>query len=67
MLKILEMHLPDLLNLSPREVSQKLTAEEVVYIATELGAFWAYDYLTLNQGKPGLHAELKSADELRDE
>lgn len=37
-----------------------LSKEEVVYIATTLGAFWAYDYGALKKGRPGLHAELKS-------
>lgn len=57
---ILSMKKEGLLNLAPREVTEKLTADEVVHIAKELGAFWDYNYPALEKGKPGLHAELKS-------
>ena len=50
----------DLLALAPRDVKRHLSPEEVVHMATELGAYWAYDYQALERGKPGLHAELKS-------
>ncbi len=50
---------PDNLN-GPGDPPRLLTAEEVVYIATTLGAFWAYDHKALGAGRPGLHAELKS-------
>ncbi len=66
MLKIIGMEKDHLLGLHPDsftrpgDPSRLLTEKEVVYIATTLGAFWAYNYKALKKGKPGLHAELKS-------
>lgn len=37
-----------------------LTVEEVVHIATILGAYWQYDYAAAQKGRLGLHALLKS-------
>lgn len=66
MFKIIGMNAEQLLGLHPDSLTRPdeplrlLTEEEVVYIATTLGAFWAYNYQALKEGKPGLHAELKS-------
>lgn len=66
MLKILGMGKEQLLDLhpdslkKPGESERVLTEEETIYIATTLGAFWAYNYQALKEGRPGLHAELKS-------
>lgn len=57
---ILQMDSSELLELSPKDFYHILTPEELVHIATKLGAFWRYDYEALRQGKPGLHALLKS-------
>ncbi|MFA7319309.1 MAG: hypothetical protein WC022_01805 [Parcubacteria group bacterium] len=46
--------------LNPSDVTQELTREEVVHIATVLDAFWSYDYEAAKQGRSGLHALLKS-------
>jgi orotate phosphoribosyltransferase len=56
--QLLGLH-PDSLT-RPDEPPRLLTEEEIVYIATTLGAFWAYNYEALREGKPGFHAELKS-------
>lgn len=50
----------NLLALSPLDVSRSLTPEEVVHIATVLGAFWTYDYNAAEEGRVGMHALLKS-------
>lgn len=49
-----------LLKLTLDDVPLLLGPEDVVHIARELGAFWTYDYQALEQGRPGLHALLKS-------
>lgn len=66
MLKIIGMEKNQLLGLHPDsllrpgEPPRLFTPEEVVYMAETLGALWKYDYEALEQGRPGLHAELKS-------
>ncbi|MEA2007056.1 MAG: hypothetical protein U9O20_02760 [Patescibacteria group bacterium] len=54
------MNREDLLALRPDDVIWKLTAQEVVHIATTLDAFWSYNYEAGKHDKPGLHALLKS-------
>ncbi len=49
-----------LLTLDPKFVRRSLTAEEVLYIAKTLDAFWQYDYFAAQQRRFGLHALLKS-------
>lgn len=56
--QLLGLH-PDSLT-RPGEPLRLLTPEEVVYMAETVGALWRYDYAALEQGRPGLHAELKS-------
>ena len=58
-MNILGMGREDLLTLCVDDISRSLTAEEVLYMATVFGAFWAYNYDVAKQ-KPGLHAILKS-------
>jgi orotate phosphoribosyltransferase len=60
MIEILYMKQAALLALPPELVTRPLSTEEVVHIAKELGAYWAYDYQALEQGRPGMHALLKS-------
>ena len=57
---ILEMDKKELLILRAESVSHQLTANEVIHIATALGAFWKYDYAAARQGQVGKHALLKS-------
>jgi len=57
---ILRMGKEELLALTVEDVSRPLTAEEVVHVATILGAFWTYDYSAADQGRVGMHALLKS-------
>lgn len=57
---ILKLDREGILALAPADVDRLLTAEEVLHIATSLGAFWTYNYEALKAGKPGLHALLKS-------
>lgn len=57
---IIGMTREELLPLDPSDVSRSLTAEEIIYIATTLGAFWTYDYVAAKVGRVGLHALLKS-------
>ncbi len=49
-----------LLALDPESIDRQLTTEEFRHIATELGAFWEFDYTELAKIKPGCHARLKS-------
>lgn len=66
MLEIIGMGKDELLGLSPDSltrpdsVGRLLTEEEVVYMATVLGAFWQYDYEAAKEGRVGMHALLKS-------
>ena len=57
---ITEMTREELLVLEIKDIGQLLTPDEVVYMATSLGAFWAYDYEAAKAGKVGMHAVLKS-------
>lgn len=57
-MNILGMTREELLKLT--EIDRLLKPEEVVYIARTFGAFWKYDYVASEQGRVGLHAELKS-------
>lgn len=60
-LNLLGMSREELLLLNPLDFSdQPLSAEEVIYIAEALDAFWRYNYAAAEQGKPGKHALLKS-------
>lgn len=60
MIQLLEMELEELLQLNPDDVRRELTADELRRIATQLDAFWEYDYYAADTGKLGYHAELKS-------
>ncbi|KKW18237.1 MAG: hypothetical protein UY60_C0017G0014 [Parcubacteria group bacterium GW2011_GWB1_50_9] len=57
---ILTMAREGLLALRPEDITRYLTPDEVVHIARTLDAFWVYDYKAVKQGKPGMHALLKS-------
>lgn len=57
---ILEMGRYELLCLKKEDINRFLTPEEVVHMATALGAFWTYDYKAAEQGRVGRHALLKS-------
>ncbi|MDO8664492.1 MAG: hypothetical protein Q7K44_03030 [Candidatus Liptonbacteria bacterium] len=57
---ILQMNRAGLLALDPKAVNGLLTAEEVIHMATVLGAFWVYDYDAAGKGRVGLHALLRS-------
>lgn len=57
---ITEMGREEILALNPNTVNWYLSTEEFLHIATILGAFWTYDYVAAENGKVGLHAELKS-------
>jgi len=57
---ILEMCREELLTLRVEDISRRLTANEVLHIATVLGAFWTYDYAAAQKGRVGKHALLKS-------
>lgn len=59
MIDILNLDRASLLALDPIVVDQRLTPEEVIHMATMLGAFWSYRYDRAST-KPGLHALLKS-------
>lgn len=58
--RILGMTRENLLNLDPNNINWFLSKEEIVYIATTLGAYWQYNYASAMMGRVGLHAELKS-------
>lgn len=57
---ILEMGQEGILRLCPQDIHRPLTNGEWVHIARTFGAFWSYDYQAAEEGRPGLHAELKS-------
>ncbi|OHA21018.1 MAG: hypothetical protein A2849_01780 [Candidatus Taylorbacteria bacterium RIFCSPHIGHO2_01_FULL_51_15] len=57
---ITEMTREELLFLEVKDIGRPLTAEEVIYMATTLGAFWSYDYEAAKAGRVGMHALLKS-------
>lgn len=60
MLKIIGMTKEELIALDPQKVDWPLSDEETFYIAKTLDAYWRYDYEAAQQGRPGLHAVLKS-------
>ncbi|TSC63866.1 MAG: hypothetical protein G01um1014106_358, partial [Parcubacteria group bacterium Gr01-1014_106] len=60
MKNILHMGKAELLMLTAEDVPRSLTAEEVLHMATALGAFWRYDYAAAELGRAGMHALLKS-------
>lgn len=59
MIDILNLDRAGLLALDPATVDERLKPEEVLHMATELGAFWSYRYDRM-AARPGLHALLKS-------
>lgn len=59
MIDILNLDRAGLLALDPGAVTERLKPEEVIHMATALGAFWSYRYDRITE-KPGLHALLKS-------
>ncbi len=60
MINIVGMTKEELLKLDYRNIDWLLSAEEIIYIAEKLGAYWKYDYEAAKKGKVGFHAELKS-------
>lgn len=59
MIDILKLDKPALLALDAKAVQERLRPDEVIHMATALGAFWSYRYDRAS-AKPGLHALLKS-------
>lgn len=61
-MQILKMAREEILGLWPEHINRllTLTKEEILHIFSTLGGFWTYDYEAAKNGKPGLHAELKS-------
>lgn len=59
-MKILKMGQQELLNLRVEDIHRYLTPKEVVHMAKVMDAFWTFNYQAAKQGKPGLHALLKS-------
>lgn len=57
---IVEMNREELLALEIKDIGRLLTPDEVVHMATTLGAFWSYDYEAAKAGRVGMHALLKS-------
>lgn len=60
MKSLTEMNREELCALRVEDCTNLFSAEEFLSIAKLLGAFWMYDYQALKDGRPGLHAELKS-------
>lgn len=60
MKRLTEMNREELCALRVEDCANLFSAEEFLSIAKLLGSFWAYDYQALKNGRPGLHAELKS-------
>ena len=59
-MEIMMMGKDDILALRPESIQRALSADEVLHIATMLGAFWKYDYAAAGRGLAGMHALLKS-------
>ncbi len=59
MIDILRLDRAGILGLRPTDVDRRLRPEEILHLATVLGAFWTYHY-DRALIKPGLHASLKS-------
>ncbi|MEI7425365.1 MAG: hypothetical protein WCK16_00370 [Candidatus Moraniibacteriota bacterium] len=57
---ILTLDKKQLLELDHGEIHGVISAEEVEHIFKTFDGLWLYDYDALFQGRPGLHAELKS-------
>jgi orotate phosphoribosyltransferase len=57
---ILGMTKEELITLTPDILDRLLTEEEILHIAKVMESYWEYDYQAVEQGKIGLHAELKS-------
>ena len=60
MFRVIGMTKEELVALNPQSIDWQLSAEEIVYMAKTLGAYWKYNYGASRMGKVGLHAELKS-------
>lgn len=60
MLNILEMGMKEILDFKPTDIKRILIEQEIFHIFKVLNALWLYDYDALGEGRPGLHAELKS-------
>ncbi len=60
MRNVLRMKPEELLTVKAPDIVRVLTTEEILYIFAQLGGFWAYDREAAKQGRPGLHALLKS-------
>lgn len=60
MVSIIGMTKEKLISLDPQSINRLLSKEEIIYIATVLGAFWQYDYQAAQKGQVGMHALLKS-------
>jgi len=56
----MKMRREEILALNPDSITRLLTGEELFHIAKVLGALWQYDYRAADEGRYGLHAELKS-------
>ena len=59
-MEILKMGKKELLELKVLDVTDFLSAAELIHIAKTLGALWMYDYEAAARGKKGMHAILKS-------
>jgi len=59
-MNILELDKEGILNLNPSDITNFLMPAELLHIAKLLEAYWAYDYAAADEGRLGLHAELKS-------
>jgi len=59
-MNLLGLNKEQLLALDPKDVLWPLYAEEIFHLWAELNGSWFYDYQALEEGRPGLHAELKS-------
>lgn len=59
-MNILQLDKKTILQLQPDDIDRLLSAEEIVYMAKALDAFWAYDYVAAENGQAGKHALLKS-------
>lgn len=57
---ICNLNKQQLLELSPEDIDFLLSKEEILHIFQELNALWLYDYEAAEDGRIGLHAELKS-------
>lgn len=59
-MRLTDLNKKQILNLAHGDIIRELESDEIIHIFKTLNAFWYYDYEAAEEGRVGLHAELKS-------